>query len=357
MNCNHIFQTVTNCFTITIKNYNFKLIQTIIQIDSLDSESIVWSNMALWFINSTLLAFGLCRLLLYGDPILPADSKVSVELHRWRRQAEFNMSKDDYEQAYRDLSQCLQYFSRQLPVMRMDVFLVTLWQIFRQVIHRLYISRLVTYFVKKFGEQSRRHLAEISAMEMAIVYQHVLCLKLSRGSRDPVIFIALTAVNYAEAAGETMPKSMLAEIYVNAALCFKQPLFPFIHKFYLNKARTLLASCVVPQKLKWIANDDGMRFLDSQKWSYEQKEGSDFTVQNNKSDPLSYAARAYREYLISQGLRLLAGTVGDTHASGLLDIARKIIASAQIDLCICNEENIGITSKYKGKVIEICRSI
>lgn len=295
--------------------------------------------------NAVLLAFGLCRLLLYGDPVLPADSKVSLELHRWRRQAEFNISKDDYEQAYRDLNQCLQYFSRQLPLTRMDVLFVTLWQIFRQTLHRFYISRLVTYFGKKFADKSDRHLAEISAMEMAIVYQHMLCLKLSQGSKDSLVFIALSAMNYAEAAGEAMPKSMMAEIYVNAALCFKQSLFPFAHKFYLNKARVLLASCVVPQKLKWIMNDDGMRFLVGQKWSYGRSEDNDFTLQNNKSDPLSYAARAYREHLIAQGLRLLAGTVSDGHASGLLDVARKIMISAQIDLCICSGGKIGVTSE------------
>ena len=295
------------------------------------------------------MGFGLCRLLLYGDPVLPADNKVSVELHRWRRQAEFNISKDDYEQAYRDLNQCLQYFSRQLPVTRMDVFFATLWQVMRQVFHRLYISRLVTFIGKKFVDKSERHLAEMSAMEMATVNQHILCLKLSQGSKDSLVYLALSAVNYAEAAGDTMPKSMLAEIYVNAALCFKQSLLPFVHKFYLNKARSLLASTIVPQKLKWIVNDDGMRFIVSQKWNYGHREESDFTLQNNKSDPLSYSARAYREHLISQGLRLLAGTVSDAHASGLLDISRKIMASAQIDLCICSEEKIGATSKHLCK--------
>ncbi|XP_058798144.1 sterol regulatory element-binding protein 1 isoform X2 [Phymastichus coffea] len=311
--------------------------------DHADTETNVWSNMIIWFTNTLLLVFGMCRLLLYADPVLPADSKVSVELHRWRRQAEFNISRNDYEQGHRDLSQCLQYFSRSLPLTRMDTFFVTIWQLFRQILHRLYISRLVTFIGKKFFDKSERSLAEISAMEISTVYQHMLCLKLSQDSKDSIMHIALSTLNYAEAAGDTMPKSMLAEIYINVALCFKQSLFPFVHKFYLNKARSILASCIVPQKLKWIMNDDGMKFLVSQKWSYGQKEESDFTVQNNKSDPLSYAARAYREHLINQGLRLLAGTVSDTHASGLLDISKKIMVSAQIDLCICSEEKIGVT--------------
>ncbi|KAJ8682097.1 hypothetical protein QAD02_017889 [Eretmocerus hayati] len=309
--------------------------------DHMDTESTLWGNLMVWLVNTILLSLGLCRLLLYGDPVLPADSKVSVELHRWRRQAEFNMSRDDYEQAHRDLSRCLQYFSRQLPVTRMDVFFATLWQMLRQLLHRLYIGRILSFVGSKFANKCERSLAEISAMELAIVYQHILCLKLSQNSRDSLVHVALSAVNYAEAAGEIMPKPMLAEIYVDAALCFKQSMMPFVHKFYLNKARSLLASCVVPQKLKWILNDDG--FLVSRRWTYGTREESDFTVQNNKSDPLSYAARAYREQLISQGLRLLAGTGGDSHASALLDISRRIMTSAQIDLCICSEDKIGAT--------------
>ncbi|XP_014210425.1 sterol regulatory element-binding protein 2 [Copidosoma floridanum] len=329
-------------------NYDYKLNyegRTILEYnrDTPDSEPNVWSSVFLWLTNVLLLAFGLYKLLLHGDPVLPADNTVSVELHRWRRQAEFNMSKDDYEQAYRDLHKCLQYFSHHLPLTRMEVFFATVWQMFRQLLHRTYISRLVSFFGKKIADKSEKYLAELSAMEMAIVYEHILCLKLSRGSKNSLVHVALSAVNYAEASGETIPKSMLAEIYVNAALCFKQSRFPIVHKFYFNKARNLLASCVVPQKLKWIVDDDAMRFLVSQKWSYGQKEESDFTQQNNKSDPLSYASRAYREHLISQGLRLLAGTVGEAHSSGLLDISRKIMVSAQVDLCICSEEKVGVT--------------
>lgn len=298
--------------------------------DQSDFENPVWSNLLLWLMNTILLIGGLCRLLLYGDPILPSDSKIFLELHRWRRQAEFNISKSEYSQAYRDLHQCLQYLGRPYPSSRTEAWLATMWQIIRQLLHKLWIGKWILYIHKWFSEKTIRQQAEISAMEIAIIYQHMLCLHLSEGSKNGTLYLALSAVNYAETIGETIPKSLLAEIYINVALCFKQSLFPFIHKYYLGKARTLLSSCTVPSKLKWIMSDEGAKFLAFQKWQYGEQPDNEFTSQTSKADPLSYASRAYRDYLIGQCLRILTGTVGDTHLSSILEYGQTIMASAGV---------------------------
>ncbi|KAL7300175.1 hypothetical protein TKK_0007020 [Trichogramma kaykai] len=308
----------------------------------------IWSNMIILLTNMFLFIYGLCRILLHSDPILIDEGKPTIELHRWRRQAEFNLSKGNFEQADRDLNQCLKFFLRQLPLTRMEVLGVTVWQLFRQMLNRIYVTRFILYFDSRFAPSNRKQ-AEISAMEMAIIYQHILCLKLVRRSRESTMYLALTALNYAEAAGDTMPKALLAEIYVNVALSFKQSMFPLVHKFYFSKARTLLTTCIVPQKLKWLNDEDGMKFIMSQKLTYELKGDNDFTLQNSKSEPLAFAARVYREHLIAQGLKLLAGTVGYAHASGLLDISNKIMTAAQIDLCYGSSDKIGVI-KVEDKV-------
>ncbi|KAH0945834.1 hypothetical protein HN011_011135 [Eciton burchellii] len=310
--------------------------------DQSESDKQSWSNVILWFTNLILLASGLCKLLLYGDPILPADSKVFLELRRWRRQAEFNMSKYEYNQAYRDLHQCLQYFGRSFPLSRTEIYLATTWQIIRQILHKLWLGRWVMQINKWLSEKSEREQAEISAVEIAIVYQHMLCLRLSEGTKDSTLYLALCAINYAETAGESMPKPLLAEIYVNTALCLKQSFFPYIHKYYLGKARALLSSCIVPPKLKWIMTDEGAKFLASQKWQYKRQSDSEFTSQNSKADPLSYAARAYRDHLIKQCLRLLTGTVGECHASSVLEFGRIIMASAEVDACFPCTDKISV---------------
>ncbi|XP_003703827.1 sterol regulatory element-binding protein 1 [Megachile rotundata] len=299
--------------------------------DQSDSENPIWSNVLLWLTNAILLISGLCRLLLYGDPILTSDSKLFLELHRWRRQAEFNISKNEYSQACRDLHQCLQFLGRPYPSSRTEIWLATMWQIIRQLLHKLWIGKWILYTHKWFSEKTTRQQAEISAMEIATIYQHMLCLRLSEGSKNGTLYLAFSAVNYAEAAGETIPKSLLAEIYINVALCFKQSLLPFIHKYYLGKARTLLSSCAVPPKFKWIMSDEGAKFLAFQKWQYGEQSDNEFTSQSSKADPLSYASRAYRDYLIGHCLRILTGTAGDTHLSSILEYGQIIMSSAGVD--------------------------
>ncbi|XP_020286375.1 sterol regulatory element-binding protein 2 isoform X2 [Pseudomyrmex gracilis] len=308
--------------------------------DQPEVERQVWSNVVLWLINLILLASGLCKLLIYSDPVLPTDSKLFLELRRWRRQAEFNISKHEYTQAYRDLHQCLQYFGRSFPLSRTEIYLATTWQIIRQVLHKLWLGRWVMQINRWLSEKSERQQAEMTAVEISIVYQHMFCLRLSEGTRDSTLYLALCALNYAEAAGENMPKPLLAEIYVNAALCLKQSFFPYIHKYYLGKARVLLSSCKVPSKLKWIMTDEGAKFLASQKWQYKKHSDSEFTSQNSRADPLSYAARAYRDYLIEQCMRSLTGTVGECHASSVLEMGRLIVASAEVDPCfMCTDQD------------------
>lgn len=197
---------------------------------------------------------------------------------------------------------------------------------------------------KWLSEKTDRQQAETCAVEIAIIYQHMLCLRMSEGTKDSTLYLALCAVNYAEAAGESMPKPLLAEIYMNVALCLKQSFFPYIHKYYLGKARVLLSSCAVPPKLKWITTDEGAKFLASQKWQYKKQSDSEFTSQSSRADPLSYAARAYRDHLIEQCLRLLTGTVGECHASSVLELGRIIMASAEVEACFPCADKISAAS-------------
>ncbi|XP_044593566.1 sterol regulatory element-binding protein 1 [Cotesia glomerata] len=303
--------------------------------------SIVWNSIILWFVNALLLVGGLYRLLLHGDPVIPTESKTFLELRRWRHQAEFNMSINDNEKAHSDLRRCLGYFNRTLPSSRMEIGLTTLWQIVRQVLYRLWIGKWILHAGKWLSQSSERQQTEISTMELAMVYQRILCLRLSEGSSNATLFLALSAVNYAEAAGECIPKVSLAEVYINAALCFKQSMFSLVHKYYLNKARAVLATCVVPSKFKWIMTNEGAKFFTSHKWQYGDCPVSEFTSQSIKTDPLSFTARAYREYLVGQCLRLLTGTAGDSHASTILALAENIVASADVEIGFPNQGSDG----------------
>ncbi|XP_015596800.1 sterol regulatory element-binding protein 1 [Cephus cinctus] len=305
----------------TILNYN----------DQSETEIGIWGSVLLGLINIILLFCGLCRLLLYGDPVLPSDSKVFLDVRRWRRQAEFNMSRNDHEQACSDLRQCLAFFGKTVPSSRHEAFLPTTWQIVRQVLHTLRLDKFVNHFGKYFADKSEREQTQLSALELSIVYQHLLCLRLSNGSTESVLFLALSAVNYAEAAGNTAPKTYLAEVYANAALCLKLLPFPFVYKHYLAKFRNVLTTCAVPEKLRWLTSPEGFRFLNSQKWQYDSRCQDEFSSQASNTQPLSFAARAYRQHLLGQCLKLITGTAEDSHASAVLEMARAVVASAQVE--------------------------
>ncbi|KAG7199923.1 hypothetical protein KM043_014361 [Ampulex compressa] len=319
----HADYSITKLDGRTILNYQ----------DQSETDTQIWSTMLLWLTNITLLTAGLCKLLLYGDPVVPVGSKVFLEVHRWRRQAEFNISKQEYSQAYQDLHQSLQYFGRCLPSSRTETFLATGWQVIRQALHKLWLGRCFTYLRRCLSETCDRQRAETTAIELAKIYQQMLCLHMSQGSGSPMLYLALSAVNYAEAAADSMPKALLVEIYANLALCFKQLPFPFVHKYYLGRAKLLLSSCKVPIKLKWITTDEGAKFLATQKWNYGNCSEGEFTSHSSKVNPLSYASRAYREYLVGQCLRLLTGTAGELHASSVIEYGKVIMDSAGVEPC------------------------
>jgi len=125
------------------------------------------------------------------------------------------MFKHEYNQAYRDLHQCLQYFGRSFPLSRTDIYLATTWQIIRQVLLELWLGGWVMQFNKWLSEKLEREQAEMPAVEIAIIYQHMLYLRLSDWTKYSTLYLALCAINYAEIAGESMSKPLLAEIYVN----------------------------------------------------------------------------------------------------------------------------------------------
>lgn len=300
--------------------------------DNPNTENKMWMHVFLWLVNIVFFVGALIRLLLFGDPVLPADNKVIFELRRWRRQAEFNISNLDYEHAHHDLRRCLQYFGRSLPSTRIEIFLATLWQCIRQILNKFWPCKWILQVGKWLSEKSERKSIEISAMELATVYQHVLRLSFSEGLSKNSVFLALSMINYAENAGNAISKPMLAEMYIDAALCFKKSIFPLVHKYYLGKARSLLLSYPTNSKMKWITTEDGFKFLVTHHWNYGQLVESEFTSQSNAFEPLSYASRAYREYLIEQGLRLLTGTAySNSHASTAVEIGKRIIDTVSID--------------------------
>nr|CAD7410649.1 unnamed protein product [Timema poppensis] len=272
------------------------------------------SSLFLWMFNIIVLAGCLIKMFVYGDPLMLAKSKASVVFWRHRKQADFDLSKGKMVSAGQELRRCLQANGRPLPASKLELLSATMWQIIRQILHRLWIGRWLARHVGGFFIDNKvRKEALGSAKELSLVYHRLHQLHLvggSSGGHFTGIMLSLSAVNMAETAAHVLPPEHLADIYVTAALRVKEscPNFmQFFSRFYLALARHVcLKLCgQVPPRLQWLLTVYGHRFFVSQSWSYSSTGPSKFSLLANMADPLAHVMRRYREHLLERALHTL----------------------------------------------------
>ncbi|XP_071445598.1 sterol regulatory element-binding protein 1 [Hetaerina americana] len=279
-----------------------------------------WYNSSLFiFLFNCIIFMGcLVKIFMYGDPILPCKSKASVMFWRHRKQADFNLVQGDLSGANQELKRCLQAFGRPLPTSKFEIFTSTVWQLVRQALHQLWIGRwLARHSGGFFLDASTRREAVNSAKELSLVCHKLHQLHLVSGTHDyGGLMLAFNAVNMAEASSDLLPPEQLADIYVAAALRIKESCPSFLQRFsryYLGLARHVcLKNCSqVPMRLQWLFSSYGLRFFVTQKWSYGSvTPNSLFSSLGNRSDPLAYATRMYREHLQERALQTLVAPGG-----------------------------------------------
>lgn len=295
--------------------------RTILNVDTGDSRIWQWasSSLFLWLFNLFILAICLVKVFVYGDPIMPSKSKASTTFWRHRKQADFDMSKGDNAAGNQELRRCLQAFGCPLPASKFELLTATLWQVVRQMLHRIWIGK---WLARRMGgffiDSDARREAMNSAKELSVVYHRLHQLHLvSSGSTDKFtgIMLALSAVNMAETAGDLLSPDMIADIYVALALRMKESYPYFLQiliRFYLALARnTCTSGCSqVPMRLQWLFTAYGHRFFVSHRWSYGPVSSYLFSSLGNKADPLSYVMRVYREHLLERALQTVVAPGG-----------------------------------------------
>ncbi|XP_046393991.1 sterol regulatory element-binding protein 1 [Ischnura elegans] len=276
------------------------------------------SSVFIFLFNCVIFMSCLIKIFMYGDPILPCKSKASVMYWRHRKQADFNLAQGDLSGGNQELKRCLQAYGRPLPTSKIEFFTSTMWQLVRQMLHRLWIGRwLARHSGGFFLDVSTRREAVNSAKELSLVYHKLHQLHLVSGTHDyGGLMLAFNAVNMAEASSDLLPPEQLADIYVAAALRIKESCPSFLQRlsrYYLGLARHVcLKHCSqVPMRLQWLFSSYGLRFFVTQKWSYGSvTHNSLFSSLGNRSDPLAYAARMYREHLQERALQTLVAPGG-----------------------------------------------
>nr|XP_016852970.1 PREDICTED: sterol regulatory element-binding protein 1 [Anolis carolinensis] len=279
--------------------------------------SITWSQWLLptlffWLINVGVVLGAFVRLFIYGEPVTRLHSEPSVLFWRHRKQADLDLARGDFAQASQNLWMALKALGRPLPTSNLDLTCSLLWNLIRHVLQRLWVGRWLAGRAGGFF-RDRELKADVrkSACDAALVYHKLHQLHMTGkhvAGHLSAINMALSAVNLAECAGNTISVATLAEVYVAAALRVKASLHRCCHvlaRFFLSSARQVLLSHsgTVPPALQWLCHPVGHRFFVDGDWAVKSSpRESIYSSTSNPADPLAQVTQLFREHLLEKAL-------------------------------------------------------
>lgn len=272
------------------------------------------ASMILWTVNIMILFCCLVKLLVYGDPVMSSKSQAAGEYWKHKNRADLEFAKGNSSAAYAEYLLCLKIFGLSLPTSRIETLTTTAWQFVRLFFHRIWVGRWLS---RKAGglfcPQETRVEALNSAKELALVFHRLNQLHLSTQMNDSYgLMLALFAINMSEASAGVMNPSDLIDIYLTAALRIKKSCpkaLQFCCRYYVSKAKQENAkTCGHISKFKWVFTPNGYRYFIAYELKYDRSSVEPFfTALSNKSDPMSYVVKDYREHLLLKALQLLVG--------------------------------------------------
>ncbi|XP_072385762.1 sterol regulatory element-binding protein 1 [Diabrotica undecimpunctata] len=275
------------------------------------------STLILWMVNFVILGFCLVKMFVYGDPMIPSKSKESQNFWRHRRQANVFLKKGEKLEAKQELLRCLQTYGISLPSSKFDLSLCFCWQVFRQLLHRLWIGRWLSKHTGGFFvDAMARYEAQSSCKELALVFNDLHKIQLVGGQEEGNhligIITCLNALNLAEAAKDRIKPIDLVDIYVGVALRIKASLPNFVHpiqRYYLGLARLSSVNSVdaIPKRLQWLMTPYGYKFFVSHNFNSDlgKTRNLPFSCIGTSIDPLAVQMKIYREHLLEKALQIL----------------------------------------------------
>ncbi|KAG8433354.1 hypothetical protein GDO86_017581 [Hymenochirus boettgeri] len=285
------------------------------------SDSSFWSGWLvpstfLWPINLIIVLGVFIRLFIYGEPVTRLHSESSALYWCHRKQADVDLSRGDFAQASLHLWTALKALGRPLPTTNLDLCCSLMWSGIRFVLQRLWVGR---WLAARAGGFRRDHQLKDdvrkSCKEAALVYHRLHQLQMTGkhvGGHLSAINMALSAVNLADCAGNTISESTLAEIYVGSALRVKASLhsrFHFLARFFLCSARQvcLAQSVTIPPAMQWLCHPLGHRFFVDGDWSVRSSSRDTiYSTTGSAVDPLAQVTQAFREHLLEKALYCVA---------------------------------------------------
>ncbi|XP_068279986.1 sterol regulatory element-binding protein 1 isoform X2 [Nyctibius grandis] len=276
----------------------------------------LWPTLAFWALNAALVLGAVVRLFVCGEPVTRPHSAPSVLFWRHRRQADLDLDRGDFAQGAQHLRTALGALGRPLPASHGDLACSLLWSLLRHLLQRLWVGR---WLAARAGglrpdPPPRAHVRQ-SARDAAMTYHRLHQLHLAgkqAGGHLLAINLALSAVNLAECAGDTVSVAALAEIYVAAALRVKASLhrcFHFLARPFLCSARRVALSHggTVPPAMQWLCHPLGHRFFVDGDWAVKgAPRETIYSSAGNPVDPLAQVTQLFREHLLEKALCCVA---------------------------------------------------
>uniref|UniRef100_A0A8C0JCN4 Sterol regulatory element-binding protein 1 n=1 Tax=Chelonoidis abingdonii TaxID=106734 RepID=A0A8C0JCN4_CHEAB len=275
-----------------------------------------WPTLIFWLLNVLVVLGAFVRLFIYGEPVTRPHSEPSVLFWRHRKQADLDLARGDFAQASQHLWTALKALGRPLPTSNFDLTCSLMWNLIRHLLQRLWVGRWLAGRAGGFRRDSELK-ADVrkSARDAALVYHKLHQLHMTGkhvGGHLSGINMALSAVNLAECAGDTISVATLAEIYVAAALRVKTSLHRRVHflaRPFLCSARqvSLSHSGTVPPGMQWLCHPVGHRFFIDGDWSLKgTPRDSIYSSTGNPVDPLAQVTQLFREHLLEKALCCVA---------------------------------------------------
>ncbi|XP_078388179.1 sterol regulatory element-binding protein 2 isoform X2 [Cetorhinus maximus] len=288
--------------------------RSMLGIESADSKG--WFDwmlptLILWLVKGVIVLSVFIKLFIYGEPITRLHSQSSVTFWRHRKQADLDLSRGAFTAAAGNLQTCLLALGRALPASRLDLACSLCWNIIRHSVQKLMFTRWLLKWTRGFQQEAQlQEEAKMSARDAALVYHKLHQLQLTdKLVQSPVraISLALSAVNLAECAEEKIPQSLMAEIYVTAAICLKTNFggrLTFLARYFLRRAQHVCQSPggSDPGTQHWLFHPLGCQFFVECDWSLKSAPRESLFSSLRNPDPVAQVNQAFCENLLERAV-------------------------------------------------------
>uniref|UniRef100_UPI00358F8682 sterol regulatory element-binding protein 1 isoform X2 n=1 Tax=Myxine glutinosa TaxID=7769 RepID=UPI00358F8682 len=250
----------------------------------------------------------LARILVYGEPVARPHSPSTLRFWQHRQQADTDAARREYTAAGDHLRASLYSLGRPMPLSGLDNACGLLWQLTRHALQQAGVGRWLAARAGGLRGNARvRADARAGACNAALTYNTLHRLTLTGELQESTLcgwYLALSAINLAECAGDAAPSGTLARLYAMAAVQARTTLpgcMQLVARYFLSRMRAASMECspMALHSLSWLCQPQGKDFLLRGNWSLGPKpHESLYSCSTAHASPLAQLGQAFREHLL-----------------------------------------------------------